>query len=91
MAKFVVGTLSYLAGKITLNGLSPTYQELSRMSRMFEGTLFRRVGTIYHEGPGRKKVVWEISLAKGAVVRAKVVPSNKKKVLTTNKRFKQAA
>ncbi len=72
MARFVTGTLTQLAGKISINGFTPAYNELTTLSRMFP-TMFRQVGVIKKaSGAGTPAVIWQVDTSKGGIARVKV-------------------
>jgi hypothetical protein len=91
MSRFVTGTLSQLSGNITINGHVPNYNELSVLSNMFEGSMFRRVGSIRKTGArGRGAIIWQVDTKKGMVARAATVGSKKASGLVISSTRSQA-
>ena len=67
MARYITGTIAQLAGKMTLNGTPLGQPELSVMTRLFDGTLFQRVGVIKRDGErGRPATVWQVDTESAA-------------------------
>ena len=61
MARYLTGTIAQLAGKLTLNGVTLGQPELSVLTRVTGGALFRQVGIIRNEGArGRPSIVWQV-------------------------------
>lgn len=59
--RFVTGTIAQLAGTLDINGTKLGQPELSVMTRIFGGTLFKQVGIVKQEGArGRPAIVWQI-------------------------------
>lgn len=61
MARFLTGTIAQLSGKLTLSGVALGQPELSVMTRIFGGSIFKQVGIIKKEGErGRPAIVWQV-------------------------------
>lgn len=61
MSRFITGTIAQLSGKLTLNGVALGQPELSVMTRIFNGSIFKQVGIIKKEGErGRPAIVWQV-------------------------------
>lgn len=61
MARYVTGTVAQLVGKLSINGVALGQPELSVMTRIFAGTVFKQVGIVRKEGErGRPAAVWQI-------------------------------
>lgn len=61
MARFITGTIAQLSGKLTLNGVALGQPELSVMTRIFNGSVFKQVGIVKREGErGRPAAVWQV-------------------------------
>lgn len=59
MARFVTGTIAQLSNNLKLNGVTLGQPELSVMTRVFKGSLFKQVGIISKNGErGRPAIVW---------------------------------
>ena len=91
MSRFVTGTLVQLSGKISINGFTPDYSQLSSLSRMFEGSMFRKVGSIRKTGArGKPAIIWQIDTKKGMVARTTVIGSKKNSGLVVSANRAQA-
>jgi hypothetical protein len=61
MTRYVTGTIAQLAGKLTIEGHTLDAQELSVMTRLFDGKMFKRVGVVKKEGArGRPAYIWQV-------------------------------
>ncbi len=61
MARFLTGTIAQLSGKLTLNGVALGQPELSTMTRIFNGSLFKQVGIVKREDErGRPAIIWQV-------------------------------
>jgi hypothetical protein len=61
MARFITGTIAQLNGKLKLNGVVLGQPELSVMTRIFGGTVFKQVGIVRREGErGRPAIIWNV-------------------------------
>lgn len=61
MSRFITGTIAQLSGKLTLNGVALGQPELSTMTRIFNGSLFKQVGIVKREGErGRPAIIWQV-------------------------------
>lgn len=61
MARFLTGTIAQLSGKLTLNGVALGQPELSVMTRLFNGNIFKQVGVVKKEGErGRPAIIWQV-------------------------------
>ena len=69
--RFVIGTIAQLVGKLALNGTVLDQPALSVMTRVFEGSIFKQVGTIRKEGErGRPAAIWSVDLETAAFFNA---------------------
>ena len=67
MSRFITGTIAQLSGKLTLNGVALGQPELSTMTRIFGGSIFKQVGIIKKEGErGRPAIVWQVDTGAAA-------------------------
>lgn len=67
MARYLIGTIAQLSGKVTLNNHALDAPELSVMTRLFDGTLFKRVGVVKKEGSrGRPAFIWQVDTESAA-------------------------
>lgn len=61
MSRFITGTIAQLSGKLSLNGTTLGQPELSVMTRVFSGTIFKQVGIVKREGErGRPATIWQV-------------------------------
>ena len=61
MARFVTGTVAQLADNLTLNGITLSQPEISVLTRLFKGSVFKQVGVIRKEGErGRPAIIWQV-------------------------------
>lgn len=59
--RYVTGTIAQLAGNLDLNGVKLGQPELSVMTRIFGGSLFKQVGVVKQEGArGRPAIIWQV-------------------------------
>lgn len=69
--RFVTGTIAQLVGKLALNNVVLDQPALSVMTRVFEGSIFKQVGTIRKEGErGRPAAIWQVDLETAAFFNA---------------------
>lgn len=73
MARFAIGTIAQLSGKLTLNGHTLGQPELSVLTRLLGGdkpdSIFRKVGEIRKEGErGRPAIIWSVDTETAAWV-----------------------
>lgn len=67
MARFITGTIAQLSGKLTLNGVALGQPELSVMTRIFNGSIFKQVGIVKREGErGRPAIIWQVDTESAA-------------------------
>jgi hypothetical protein len=67
MSRYIIGTVQQLQDKLTLNGVVLGQVELSVMTRVLNGSLFKQIGIIEREGKrGRPSVVWQVDTDKAA-------------------------
>lgn len=67
MARFLTGTIAQLSGKLTLNGVALGQPELSVMTRIFGGSVFKQVGIVKKEGErGRPAIIWQVDTESAA-------------------------
>lgn len=67
MSRFVTGTIAQLSGKLSLNGTVLGQPELSVMTRIFGGTVFKQVGIVKREGErGRPAIIWQVDTESAA-------------------------
>lgn len=61
--RFVTGTVAQLVGKLSINGNILGQPELSVLTRVLNGTVFKQVGSIKKEGErGRPAAIWTVDL-----------------------------
>lgn len=61
MARFVTGTVAQLADNLTLNNVTLSQPEISVLTRLFKGSVFKQVGVIRKEGErGRPAIIWQV-------------------------------
>ena len=67
MSRFITGTIAQLSGKLSLNGVALGQPELSVMTRIFNGSIFKRVGIVKREGErGRPAIIWQVDTESAA-------------------------
>jgi len=67
MSRFITGTIAQLSGKLTLNGTTLGQPELSVMTRIFGGSVFKQVGIVKKEGErGRPAIIWQVDTESAA-------------------------
>lgn len=67
MSRFITGTIAQLSGKLTLNGVALGQPELSVMTRIFGGSVFKQVGIVKKEGErGRPAIIWQVDTESAA-------------------------
>lgn len=67
MSRFITGTIAQLSGKLSLNGTTLGQPELSVMTRIFGGTVFKQVGIVKREGErGRPAIIWQVDTESAA-------------------------
>lgn len=67
-ARYISGTIAQLVGKISFGGTILGQPELSVMTRVFEGTIFKQIGTIRKESRGRPSAIWLVDSGLAAFV-----------------------
>lgn len=60
--RFVTGTVAQLVGKLSINGNILGQPELSVLTRVLNGTVFKQVGSIKKGERGRPAAIWQADL-----------------------------